>query len=734
MEWIKKKRKNVLYCSETIKLDIETAWNHKEDNPVCWMVSCQIMWLGEVYIFRDPLDVMKWYNDLIPEYELTHEKRIITIIHNASFDLSYLLPYIRKYIPDDHKYGIFDSPNKCIMYRQSCFEWRCTWRLTNESLHKWSQNMRVDHVKQIGMYDYSRVLYQDSKLSAKDLKYDRYDVLSMAEAFEKQLAIFKDNITSVPLTSTGYIRRILRRATRKDPYYRQNFFWDNQLSHDQINMCFNAFAGGYCHTNRFKKGRIIKTGKKKGKHRDFRSGYPSKLRCELLPWGRPIDYYDINNPIHRMVKMDVDKVLSLTPEYFTITKIHIYNMALKDKSISMPFMQVSKMFERSWVIEKKGKRDKVKQLNYLDDNGRLLNLISGHFVTYVDGYMLQILKEQYKFQYIIEKVTIYKNMPLPNVFIEPIDTLFKQKSDLKKEYHELRDKLGEFHQDTISKRFELDQCKKLLNSIYGCFVTSPLRVNYMDNDNPHVRSKEEQQKELLNYYHNMNNFLPYQVGVAITALQRFELYEYIKTIGYENVLYADTDSLFYLSDPEIEARVEALNAEKQKKAAYVIDDHGEKIYYDVFEEEPDWIGFKALHSKCYGVIDSRNELKVTIAGVPERTMIGVKRGAPIYLTREEELSGIKKTAKLRGEAPDLDPWKGLDNLEDDFIFKTNAGISCKYVNHFMGKQVVNGHTVETAGGAVIIPLKEKIIKDNELVEGFDYYIEYNSTEGVIDND
>ena len=474
-----------------------------------------------------------------------------------------------------------------------------------------------------------------------------------------------------------------------------------------------------------------------GKHRDFRSAYPTHLRCGLLPWGRPIDYYDIKNPIHRMVKMSVNDVLELSPEYFSITKIHIYNMALKDKNISMPFMQVSKMLNRSWVdYGCKGKKTKRKELNYLEDNGRLLNLISGHFVTYVDNYMLQILKEQYKFQYIIEEVTIYKNMPLPKVLIEPIDRFFRKKSDLKKEYHELREKLGEFETETISKRMELDQTKKLLNAIYGCFVTSPLRINYLDNDNPHVRSDEERYKELMNYYHSLNNFLPYQVGVAITARQRFELYEYIKTIGYDNCIYVDTDSIYYLSDPEIEKRVEALNEEKRKNAAYVIDEHEEKIYYDVFEEEPDFIAFKALHSKCYGVItrnEEREELKVTIAGVPERTLIGVKGGKPIYLTREEELAGISKTAKLRGKAPEMDPWMGLENLEDDFTFKVNAGISCKYVNHFMGKQVVNGHEVETAGGAVIIPLKEKIIKDMDLVEGFDYYIEYNSLEGVIDN-
>lgn len=743
MIWIKKKKKEVFYCQDTINLDIETAWNHKPDNPVCWMVSCRIIWLGEKYLFRNPLEVVEWYNNLAKELNLDPQHRIITIIHNASYDLSYLLPYIRTYMPQGHKYGIFDSPNKCIIYRQNCFEFRCTFRLTNASLYKWSNEMKVDHVKQIGMYDYNKVLYQDSSLTRKEIDYGTYDVLAMVEAWKKQLAAFKDDITTVPLTATGYVRRILRRATRNNYYYRQNYFWDNQLNLNQMDMCLNAFAGGYTHNNRFLKDEIIKPGKGQiGKHRDYRTAYIEHLVNDPLPWGRPITYYDIHSPICRMVKMNLDKVLEMSPEYFSVTKIHIYNIKLKNKDkCTMPFFQVSKMFNKSWSVDQNGK--KKKDLNYFQDNGRLLFMVpnSGHFVTYVDNYMLQILREQYKFQYIIEEVVIFKNEKMPDCLRAPIDELFIQKSDLKKEYHESRKKYGEFDERTIEKLYQLNQVKRLLNAIYGCFVTSPLRRNYME-DQPQLRTDEERERELQKYYHAMTNFLPYQVGIAITAAQRFELYTVIsKLIGYENSLYCDTDSVFYLSTPEIEKKINKYVKDKQKDSAYVIDSYGEKIYYYDFEEEPDWIAFKGLHSKCYGVITEREkdgeviqDLKVTIAGVPERTLIGLKKGKPIYLTREEELAGITKTAKLKGEAKEIDPWFGLDKMEDEFKFKVNTGVTCKYVNHYMGIQTVNGHKVETAGGCVIIPLKEKIIKDMDLVEGFDYEVQYNALEGVIDND
>ena len=80
--------------------------------------------------------------------------------------------------------------------------------------------------------------------------------------------------------------------------------------------------------------------------------------------------------------------------------------------------------------------------------------------------------------------------------------------------------------------------------------------------------------------------------------------------------------------------------------------NNEKIYYDVFESERDITHFKSLHSKCYGYINTKGELKLTIAGIPARTIIGMKDGSPVYLTREEELAGITKEQKLAD--PDIE--------------------------------------------------------------------------------
>ena len=119
-----------------------------------------------------------------------------------------------------------------------------------------------------------------------------------------------------------------------------------------------------------------------------------------------------------------------------------------------------------------------------------------------------------------------------------------------------------------------------------------------------------------------------------TSYARRQLYDYItQCIGYENVLYCDTDSAYYISTPEIEKRIERKNKESQRTAPHVILKDGQKEYYDGFDLEPELKAFKGLHSKCYGYVNTNNEFKCTIAGVPAKTIVGMNADTPIYLTR-----------------------------------------------------------------------------------------------------
>ena len=739
MYWKRKGKSNVFYCSEVIKLDIETAWNHDEIDPITWMVSARVIFNGESILFRRPTDLMKWYNSLVKEYNLTFLKRIVTIIHNASFDLSYLLEYIRVYLPKDRPYGLFDSPNKVITYRQGCFEFRCTYRLTNESLAKWTEEQAVEHPKKVGMYDYERVLFQDSDLSDQDLIYGEHDCLGMGEAWEKQLRLYKDDVTTAPLTATGYIRRILRRASRRDKYYRNEYFLKNKLTLEEYDATLLSFSGGYVHVNRNVRGELIDSdymaahGCDMGILRDFRSFYINHLMQSLLPVGKPYTWFDIHDKLHRAHKrINLDDILKLYPKYSSITKFRVYDLELKGWSdgkdtVTMPIFQVSKIEER------KGK------VHYAEDNGRLLKLFSGSFSTYMDNHTLKIFRNQYKGKIVIEKVIIFENGYLPECLQEPINDLFLKKTDLKIIYYDYLKKYGQFNYRTIAAKTNLDIQKKLLNSCFGCFAMKPIKVNYAINETGKM-TDDYRRGQLEEYYGSRNNFLAFQIGAFLPSICKAELFEYIELIGQDKILYCDTDSLFYISNDEIEKKVEALNAEKQERSKFVIDKNGNKVLYEAFEVQARFKAFKGLHSKCYGYVtdyrdpEKEDELKLTIAGVPERTIIGMKGDTPIYMTREEELAGVKKSEIMRNKIKKRDPIRSLEKLVTEFKFKVNTGVKVRYVKRPIGIVEVDGHRVETAGGAIVIPLPEKQIKDETKIDGFDYEIVIGETEGVIDID
>lgn len=739
VRFIHKRRSKISYCDQPVFLDCETAWNHDSETPKCWIVSIQVLFDDHYHLFRKPEELMNWYLEKIEQMNLTNERRLITYIHNASYDLSYLAPYIQMYLPDkDKRFGIYDGANKIITYNQGCLEFKCSYLLSGVSLAKWSSDMNIEHPKKIGLYDYNKILYQDSDLNENELEYDKLDVISMSECFKKQLQLHDDLITTVPLTSTGYSRRMLRKSC-DNQYYRNEYFYDNRIDTHTLLFNVNSYAGGYTHNNRHKKSKVIIHPRLK--HRDFRSHYPTQIRKMLGPWGKADVYYHITD--HEEYKsfhghyINISDILKLSPEYTTISHIRFYDMSLKDRKISMPFMQVSKIFNSHRIL-KDGDKEIVTDspARIMKDNGRVLAMVNnddecGYFETYIDNYTLQIIKEQYNIRYKVIEVVRIKNKPCPKEVADVIDKLFADKSNYKIIHKKCLKLYGEFDERTIEAAQKLMAAKKLLNAIYGVFATFPIReemdldCEHIDEDTgkvdpfiklQHILTEGQYNEALNDFYSKHNNFVHYPIGCAVTAAARFELYEYIKTIGYENVLYCDTDSIYYISSDEIEEKIENLNAEKHKTAPFITNIEGNKIYYDVFEEEPDMIAFKGLHSKCYGYVTTNNELKAVIAGVPERTVIGMdKNNKPIYLYREEELAGITKNQRLRDPERKKyivkDPIAALDNLKDDFQFKVNSGVTAKYIHDTPHIEIINGHEVSTAGGCIIRRLDEKLVHD-----------------------
>lgn len=733
MKFISKgKFSKVRYLDEPCIIDTETSWNHNEEDPICWITSIQIYFNGKTYLMRKPSELISWLRKQISIYDLGKFRRMLIVIHNQSYDLSYLLPYIQEHLPgkDEHRAVLLDE-HKIVNYFQAGLDFRCSFLLTRKSLEKLGEEFNVEHKKQIGLYNYDLIHYQDDFLSMDERKYATYDVVSLYECFMAQLRAHGDTTATVPLTATGYTRRKLRSSSRGDKYYRNKYFRNNALDCESYKFSINAYSGGYTHNNRFLRNKIIKAsdfGMESIRHGDFRSFFPSQMRCYPLPTGKPDVWYDYkrNDP-----DITIKDILDLYPRFATVSMIAINKAQLKDPDgCTMPIMQSSKLFYDD------GTRGYFAIYN---DNGRVLKIEcendSTYVYTYVWNHTLKIISEQYDIQGVILKVIRFSTSELPSCLADVVDELFRAKSDLKAKAHEAEAEYGAFSPEAFDARNELMISKGLLNSIYGCCCMNPVRPSFdIDCDrlepiyiSKNVLDDDQIEEALKDYYNTKNNFLPYQLGCYITEIAKMELFQFIKAIGYQNVIYCDTDSIFYLSNKKIDVAVEALNKRHSKTAPYVIDGKGKKIQYDVFEMEPDVIAFKGLHSKCYGVIElnskGEEELHLTIAGVPAKTLIGMKKGKPIYLTREEELSGITPERKLRAPGTKIrNIWKTLEKLDDQAAFCTNTGTTCHYIMHKPEIIQIDGHEIETAGGAIIKKLDQKTVKNMDIDENIEYEI------------
>lgn len=681
MDWLQKPNRREYIAREYACLDIETAWNHDIDNPRGWIVSIQWLFNGRYYLYRKPSEFIKYLRAFVDYYGINDDHVLYIYIHNASYDLTYLMQWLIKEFGDDYNLLAINT-HKIISFEIAGLCFRCSYKLSNKSLDKWARDMNTAHKKAVGSYDYNRVIYQDTELSREMIQYDKLDVVVLNEAIERQLLIYNDTTLSVPLTSTGYIRRIARDNSKR--YKQRKHFLKTKLNAHTYSICRAGFHGGYTHLNRYLASKLLKANDLDPEgwiaHGDFRSHYPSQQRCYNFPIGKPFVYYSEED------KASIEDIFKLEVDYCFYVLIELENLHIID-GVTMPMLATYKC---------RTSAERSEDLRIVDDNGRVLHIYKGHTQVVVSNLMLHILEEQYTFDYTIIEALAFEAGALPSYLIDTIDTFFKGKSDLKEKHRQLAEELGAFDPLTIEANTDLMKAKNGLNGIFGMTCTDIVRTEYeyVSNVNEWRTNRsdsdmEEIQARLDKYYKSRNNFMSYQLGCWVTELAQFELYEYlVKCIGYDRAIYCDTDSIFYYSNETIEKNIEALNEEKRKNAEArkaFVESNGRRIYYDVFEQEDRIQEFKGLHSKCYGIVTEKGEFILTIAGV---TADNGKQGAE-RVTREQELGS-------------------LDNLRHGFTFRECGGTRAIYTQEAPHIDIIDGHEVEIANACIIAPVEKTL--------------------------
>lgn len=170
---------------------------------------------------------------------------LVVYIHNASYEHSFI-----KGVYDFEPEDVFATQRRKVLYFRmyNRFEFRCSYRMSNLNLKDFTRKYKVKHMKLLD-FEYDLPRYWFTPLTVEELRYCQNDVLGLVEAIRAVLIDEKETLMSVPLTSTGFIRKQLKKIVYdnlgKD--YAKPFFPAPEL----YTLMRRAFRGGDTHCNRY---------------------------------------------------------------------------------------------------------------------------------------------------------------------------------------------------------------------------------------------------------------------------------------------------------------------------------------------------------------------------------------------------------------------------------------------------------------------------------------------------
>lgn len=471
----------------------------------------QVYLFGKYFVYGRTLKQLKaLMSHLYKKLELGYMRRLVIYCHNLEYDWQFISSCFKKF-------EFFATDKRAILYAYAWgIEFRCSYKLSNMSLEKFAETMNVKHQKQSGAeFDYDVIRTPDTKMTFKEMWYCYCDVVGLYESIVTLMLHDNDNIVTIPMTSTGYVRRDCMRAMKTNPKNRK-IFEKMKLNPHTYQLCKDAFRGGNTHANRHAAGKIMENVVSY----DIASSYPSCMLYEKYM-------------MDKLIKIDIEDADDI------IDLINNDNGLLMDVSFTnirtthpIPYIPISKCTELTM--------DKMN-----NDNGRVLRADRLRMTINDDDFL--IIMKQYEFdEMIIHEAFYSKEDYLPKELREVVADYFIKKTTLK---------------GIEGEEYLYTKSKNKLNSTYGMTVQDPVHKIIKFKDDQWIEEEADIQDSLDKFYNNMNSFLSYQWGVQVTSKARARLQEAIDIIvdNGGTIIYVDTDSVKFTYDPVIMSKIEQIN-------------------------------------------------------------------------------------------------------------------------------------------------------------------------------
>lgn len=629
-------------------------------------------------------------------------------VHNLGYDWQFLKDffeesgYIVSTILGDNRRPI------SIKFENKNISFYCSLKLFDKKLEKVAKDYKLPVLKSNG-WNYNKFRTTKTPLDDKEIEYGMHDALILYYALQAKIkqGDYK-YIGKVPSTKTGEVRYYRKNIVGKQPKIFKSFKEFKEQypnAKDYSNLTDEEFNNvTYESGNRyFRNGMMFEYNKKYGWH-----------------------YVTILTYDSRYIK-DNSKIMTHYAQVYRLTQLaftggfthanqamlgrHLKNIASYDLTSAYPSVMLTKKFVYHWTktvrsfsqikLDSEGKiindkqgylmrlkltnveakhgisvisHHKVEELEHEKgfkwvDNGRILKAKSFIVTCYDTDY--NIWKDYYKWdkEELLEGYS-GKKVRLLDSDLKTIIYFYTAKCYWKGEKKRLEGIASKEELDEID--IKLAYAKQQLNSVYGCAAMDAWK--YADEGTDFKEfCKKTQEKD--------NAVSTYTIGGQVTSYVREQILTAIKMIGYEDMVYSDTDSIKFRNLEKHKAAFDKVNEAMQKELMETVKElnldlndwivNGKEEFPNKFDYEGSYSDFKTLGAKRYIHTESHkgNILKIK----------------DVYKTQESQKRFIDKNIDVNHEfiecttagCPKEDMfvylWEGVNTLREAFS-KYDKGI------------------------------------------------------------
>ena len=310
-----------------------------------------------------------------------------------------------------------------------CFEFRCAYIQSNLSLKALTEQTGVPQKLSGQKFDYSKVRFPWTQLTEYEEEYCTTDVSSLVQAMKVRIQKAGDTLLTVPLTSTGYVRRECKDALA-DRYLEINSLkpWKGENGKRVYKLLRACFRGGNTHANRYMVGRVL-DGDGAGIYSyDISSAYPKQQLTQKVPM-KPFKWLDGDLSFERIC-------MFIGLGYAVVGEYHFTNIRLRNPKEPIPYISLARCEARNFKL----------------DNGRILN--AGYLEISLTEIDLEIILDTYQFDKVevVQAMTAQKDY-LPAEYRDVIQEYYNKKTKLKGD-------------DTENGKYIYTKSKNMLNSVY----------------------------------------------------------------------------------------------------------------------------------------------------------------------------------------------------------------------------------------------------------------------------